>query len=148
MPGIRCGVGSAIAIANSARKTLQRPEFQDRLSAKTQELPQDRPLDRIRLGAFRKHQRSDPQRRCGQSAHDRRHGLTARLIAVEGSVALAADGRAAGPGCPGQAARPNTWWTKARCAGLSFAGTARTWPLASLAMASTPASVRLAVRKL
>ena len=47
-----------------------------------------------------------------------------------------------------QAARPKTWWTKARWAGMSLAGTARTCPLASIAIASTPASVRRAVQKL
>ena len=35
-----------------------------------------------------------------------------------------------------------------RCAGMSLAGTARTCPLASIAIASTPASVRRAVPKL
>src|SRR3954452_20621905 len=47
-----------------------------------------------------------------------------------------------------QAARPTMRCTKARCAGMSFTGTARTWPLASIAIASTPARVRRAVQKL
>ena len=53
-----------------------------------------------------------------------------------------------GPLPSDQTARPNTWWTRARCAGMSLAGTARTCPLASIAIASTPASVRRAVPKL
>jgi branched-chain amino acid transport system substrate-binding protein len=65
----------------------------------------------------------------------------------EGSVALAGRRRAAGARRPGQAATPKTRWTKARCAGRSLAGTTRTCPLVSIAMASTPASVRRAVQK-
>ena len=53
-----------------------------------------------------------------------------------------------GPLPSDQTARPKTWWTKARWAGMSLAGTARTCPLASIAIASTPASVRRAVQKL
>jgi hypothetical protein len=53
-----------------------------------------------------------------------------------------------GPFSSDQAARPKAWWTKARCAGMSSLGTTRTCPLASIDMASTPASARLAVRKL
>jgi Domain of unknown function (DUF4105) len=45
------------------------------------------------------------------------------------------------------AARPNTWCTKARWAEMSLAGAARTCPLASIAIASTPARVRRAVTK-
>ena len=40
-----------------------------------------------------------------------------------------------GPACSDQAARPNTRWTKVRCAAMSFLGTARTWPLVSIAVA-------------
>ncbi len=46
-----------------------------------------------------------------------------------------------------QVARPKTWWTKARWAEMSLTGTARCCPLASIAMASTLASVRLAAQK-
>jgi hypothetical protein len=53
-----------------------------------------------------------------------------------------------GPSSSDQAARPKTRWTKARCAGTSLAGTRRTCPLASIAIASTPARVRRAVQKL
>ncbi len=52
-----------------------------------------------------------------------------------------------GPASSDQAARPKTRWTKARCAGTSLAGTRRTCPLASIAIASTPARVRRAVQK-
>jgi hypothetical protein len=62
-----------------------------------------------------------------------------------GSVALAGHRHAGGPSCPGQAARPKSWWTKVRCAGMSSLGAARTCPLASIASASTPASARRAV---
>src|SRR3954451_24734873 len=48
---------------------------------------------------------------------------------------------------PAQAARPKICCTKARCAGMSPLGTARTCPLASIAIASMPASVRFAVQK-
>ena len=65
-----------------------------------------------------------------------------------GSVALAGLQASSGPLPSDQTARPNTWWTRARCAGMSLAGTARTCPLASIAIASTPASVRRAVPKL
>ena len=60
---------------------------------------------------------------------------------------MAICGRAPGLLRPDQAARPKSWWTKVRWAGRSLAGAARTWPLAGIAMASTPASVRRAVRK-
>ena len=53
-----------------------------------------------------------------------------------------------GPLPSDQTARPNTWWTRARCAGMSLAGTARACPLASIAIASAPASVRRVVQKL
>jgi Transposase DDE domain group 1 len=53
-----------------------------------------------------------------------------------------------GPPPSDQAARPNTSWTKARWAEMSLAGTARTCPLLSIAIASTPAKVRRAVQKL
>jgi hypothetical protein len=53
-----------------------------------------------------------------------------------------------GPPPLGQAARPKIWCTKARWAGRSLVGTARTCPLPSIAMASMPASVRRAVQKL
>src|SRR5215217_7225956 len=56
-------------------------------------------------------------------------------------------GRAARRLRPAQAARPKIWCTKDRCAGMSSLGTARTWPLASIAIASMPASVRFAVQK-
>ena len=65
----------------------------------------------------------------------------------EGSVALA-DRTSAGPLSFTQAASPKIWWTKARWAGMSSPGTARTCPLASIAIASTPARVRRAVQKL
>ena len=51
------------------------------------------------------------------------------------------------PALSDQAARPKTRWTKARWAGLSFPGTARTCSLASIVTASTPARVRRAVPK-
>ncbi|MDQ3831639.1 MAG: hypothetical protein M3361_20560, partial [Candidatus Tectomicrobia bacterium] len=59
---------------------------------------------------------------------DWRHDLVER----EGSVALAIRGRAAGPSWLGQAARPNTWCTKARWPGMLLPGTPRTCPLASI----------------
>src|SRR3954466_84304 len=43
--------------------------------------------------------------------------------------------------------RPKICCTKDRCAGMSPLGTARTCPLASIAIASMPASVRFAVQK-
>src|SRR5215212_9685737 len=66
----------------------------------------------------------------------------------QGSVALAGRGRTDRSFHLVQAARPKTWWTKARWAGMSLAGTARTCPLVSIAIASTPARVRRAVQKL
>ena len=56
-------------------------------------------------------------------------------------------GRAARRLRPAQAVRPKICCTKARCAGMSPLGTARTCPLASIAIASMPASVRFAVQK-
>jgi hypothetical protein len=48
---------------------------------------------------------------------------------------------------PAQAVMPKICCTKDRCAGMSPRGTARTCPLASIAIASMPASVRFAVQK-
>ena len=48
---------------------------------------------------------------------------------------------------PTQAARPKICCTKDRCARMSPLGTARICPLASIAIASMPASVRFAVQK-
>ncbi len=52
-------------------------------SAKAQELAQHHFIHRVRLGALRKHQRSHPQRRCGQSTHDCGAGLPAGLVAIK-----------------------------------------------------------------
>ncbi len=54
----------------------------------------------------------------------------------------------AGPLSFNQAARPKTWWTKVRWADMASLGAARTWPLVSIAIASTPTKVRRAVQKL
>ena len=64
-----------------------------------------------------------------------------------GICCIGGKGRAARRLRPAQAARPKIWCTKARCAGMSPLGTARTCPLASIAIASIPASVRFAVQK-
>jgi hypothetical protein len=72
----------------------------------------------------------------------RRDKGNANIRPSYGSVASVRCGRTARPLRLGQAATPKTWWTKARWAGMSSLGTARTCPFASVAMASTPARVR------
>ena len=64
-----------------------------------------------------------------------------------GICCIGGKGRAARRLRPAQAVRPKICCTKARCAGMSSLGTARTCPLASIAIASMPASVRFAVQK-
>ena len=65
----------------------------------------------------------------------------------KGICCIGGKGRAARRLRPAQAVRPKICCTKARCAGMSPRGTARTCPLASIAIASMPASVRFAVQK-
>ncbi len=69
-----------------------------------------------------------------------------RISGQWGSVALAVKG-ALLDGLVPLRPRPKIWCTKDRCAGMSPLGTARTWPLASIAIASMPASVRFDVQK-
>src|SRR5689334_12574610 len=63
------------------------------------------------------------------------------------SVALGGEGHAVRRLRPAQAVMPKICCTKDRCAGMSPRGTARTCPLARIAIASMPASVRCAVQK-
>ena len=68
-------------------------------------------------------------------------------ISIWCSVPSARRGRTARrPACHSETAE--TWCTKGSWAGMSLPGSARTCPLASIAMASTPARVRQAVQKL
>ena len=66
---------------------------------------------------------------------------------VDRICCIGGKGRAARRLRPAQAARPKICCTKACCAGMSSLGTARTCPLASIAIASMPANVRFAVQK-
>ena len=89
--------------------------------------------------------------RLPHEVHERVFGWVMKLVAEQGLVkgicCIGGKGRAARRLRPAQAARPKICCTKARCAGMSPLGTARTCPLASIAIASMPASVRFAVQK-
>ena len=67
--------------------------------------------------------------------------------AIGGICCISGKGCAARRLRPAQAIMPKICYTKDGCVGVSPLGTARTCPLASIAIASPPASVRFAVQK-
>jgi len=81
--------------------------------------------------------------------HVGRDGHLAHLspVRLRRICCIGGKGRAARRLRPAQAAKPKIWCTKDCCAGMSSLGTARTGPLASITIASMPASVRFAVQK-